>query len=996
MRLIKVLSTISCLLLILMMAAACSSTCDPCSFGEWSITKAPTCEAAGEEARTCSLCGAVERRTVAKLDAAFSIVQKVGGKETSIPVAADGMYTLTAPERTGFSFVGWIDGNGSPFPASGVIGESVTVTAVFEILETATFADLKARVEGGADEVLITADILLSETIYVTNAVTIYVTDDCTLQRSPDFGGVLFLLGEDAAGRNIILDGKQAHLVLRGTEGGTLTLDGNKEGLNVTVEGSAILLANGSVLDIYDGVAILDHKKLSNSAQFMATDYSISESAVHKVGGAAVTVTSGVFNMYGGRIAGNEVSTKDSTNTDEAARAEGYDISCLGGAIFNYGTFNMHGGEISENSAARGGAVYNYRIANIYGGALKSNTAAAYGGALYLPDSQLCYANIGVSGTEEGVLIEGNTATLSGGALFIQHQSAVAVHGSTAFKGNRSLTSNGGAINCAGELVVEYAVFSENFAASKGGAIYAYYSAPTYTMRVVNIKAGLFAANEASRGGAIALGQSGDAAVSAACSIGGVEFRENKAFLVEGSHGNGGALYSSGAGVFRVSGAARFIENTAEAKGGAVYLTTSSALHLLGTVDSAMLFRANQAADNGGAIYMYTTTALTADHVSFLQNSATSGGAIYITNSAGAEGTKSAATLHNAVFDGNSATYRGGALYITSTAELTAAALTLTENTATDAGGAVYVMGSVMTVTDLIATGNKAGANGGALYLTSSSHTTLQSSEAGASVLSQNSSVGGSGGAIALHTTSTLSLFGITFTQNSSLTADGGALYVRNSTVTLGDATHPAVNTFSQNSAKGNGGAIYLDTTSSDTYLYAYTLVLTKNTAKGGGALYATSDNTEDIVTVDVKALTATENSSTQNGGAFYIYYYCVVNIDTLTATDNTAGLGGGVFYISQKPTVTIGTVTATGNRATGETDPESSSAAKGGLIYMTVTGTSVTLISGSISENAAANGGASVYSNSAKALLYLGDALTYPAGSVTGASGFAAQPMEA
>lgn len=43
----------------------------PHSYGEWVVTKAPTCSEKGEETRTCSVCGHKETREVAKLDHAW-------------------------------------------------------------------------------------------------------------------------------------------------------------------------------------------------------------------------------------------------------------------------------------------------------------------------------------------------------------------------------------------------------------------------------------------------------------------------------------------------------------------------------------------------------------------------------------------------------------------------------------------------------------------------------------------------------------------------------------------------------------------------------------------------------------------------------------------------------------------------------------------------------------------------------------------------------------
>lgn len=122
----------------------------------------------------------------------------------------------------------------------------------------------------------------------------------------------------------------------------------------------------------------------------------------------------GTFNMYGGNISSN--------------------VADYGGGVYNYGNFNMHGGcitnntgtfgggihndytsgtfnmyygNISDNIADYGGGVYNYRNFNMYGGSVTGNKARNVGGGVY---------NITKSGTLSSTVsiyggnISGNTS----------------------------------------------------------------------------------------------------------------------------------------------------------------------------------------------------------------------------------------------------------------------------------------------------------------------------------------------------------------------------------------------------------------------------------------------------------------------------------------------------------------------------------------------------------------------------------------------------------
>jgi hypothetical protein len=82
--------------------SGCDDTeCDLCgrtvvakghSFGEWSVTKAPTVDADGEESRACSVCQSVETRIVPKLPATGDVDN--GGDTSGANAPADASATV--------------------------------------------------------------------------------------------------------------------------------------------------------------------------------------------------------------------------------------------------------------------------------------------------------------------------------------------------------------------------------------------------------------------------------------------------------------------------------------------------------------------------------------------------------------------------------------------------------------------------------------------------------------------------------------------------------------------------------------------------------------------------------------------------------------------------------------------------------------------------------------------------------------------------------------
>lgn len=731
-----------------------------------------------------------------------------------------------------------------------------------EVQKVATFEKLKQKVEAGYETIRITADITLTDTIYVPGKTTISASENHTLTRSPDFAGDLFILGVTSTGEDLFLAGKTASLTLAPDEGVTLSLDGNKANMNTEVAGTAFFLQNSATLNLYNGFEIVNCKKTANA---LLVDQAHHISDANLAGGAAVIIANGAFNMYGGAIRDCEVNPMD-VKADGAPQdtsttpAENPFRSSRGGAVFNYGTFRMYGGVIENCTAGRGGAIYSYRIAYLLGGRIADNSTATYGGALYLPNSQYAYCVIGPEGIDIAMTISGNTAQKSGGAVFFSHQAVLYVRGGTLFSENRSLGGNGGAINAAGALVIDYAEFEKNAATSKGGAVYSYYNEPNRTRRNTEIKAAVFRENEASRGGAIGIGKGDDVKIGVLAYLGDVTFIENKATQsllgTTNKYGYGGAVHIDNLSTMTVTGSTTFRGNTADDNGGAVYVTKQSTFQVSPSAGETVTFRDNTAKGNGGAVYNSNST---------------------VTLTAAADAAIS--------IEGNSAQSNGGAFAVHSGGTTRILGAEIRDNTAGGNGGAVYVNDSYAVVGKETASGqnrlthfsgNKANSTsygGGAIYNTGG--TVTLSALGGDQILLEKNQSAKNGGAIAVYSSGTVQMNGdVTLSENTAKT-DGGALYANNSTVR------------------------------------AEMLTATENSASGGGALYAKN------ATVDVTTCTLTGNTVTGNGGAIYCYTSTKAHFGTLVATENQAKSGyGGVLYLSEKSETVIDSIQASENIA--------------------------------------------------------------------------------
>ncbi len=194
---------------------------------------------------------------------------------------------------------------------------------------------------------------------------------------------------------------------------------------NITIDGKKIsrttpLVENRGTLNINDGAKLTGGV---NSVIYNPNNGS-------GIDGGAV-YNSGTLNMSGGEISGNSART--------------------GGGVFNKGTFTLSdgtisnnigydlkrfkysmGGSLTMNSAPAGGGVFlsgTNGVMNMFGGTISGNTSCV-GGGISLGNETNAYVSYGGAKLNmTGGIIDGNTAVTEGGGIFIQEMCEATISG---------------------------------------------------------------------------------------------------------------------------------------------------------------------------------------------------------------------------------------------------------------------------------------------------------------------------------------------------------------------------------------------------------------------------------------------------------------------------------------------------------------------------------------------------------------------------------------
>ena len=406
-----------------------------------------------------------------------------------------------------------------------------------------------------------------------------------------------------------------------------------------------------------------------------------------------------------------------------------------------------------NSSASFGGAVTGANEVgqiSFVGCSFSDNSAAKSGGAIRITGGTWNFTDCTFSGNK------GTTGDSFGGALYVKEASLECKD--CDFSENSSV-NNGGAVwlNAMSKADFTNCDFTSNVCtANLAGAICLSGANP------LNITGGTFQANKANEGGCIYNN------AASTINIAGTKFIENKA-----TTGVGGVFYcNQNTGPVIDIADAEFIGNTAAKEGSAILFRNGT-----WTVTNTV-FKNNTSVSNGGAIYAHTGT-LTLKGGSFSGNKTTSGsvggGAIYVTTNAELSVDGTTFSENSAQKTGSTGAGKGGAICIANSAASshTIKNATFTANTDALAGGALFIEKMSVEIDGCTFDGNSANGHGGAVYATGAATFTVKNSTFEENVLNGDFA----GGAIYSNATSTGNLISATKFISNSTKGNGGAIY---------------------------------------------------------------------------------------------------------------------------------------------------------------------------------------------------------------------------
>lgn len=530
------------------------------------------------------------------------------------------------------------------------------------------------------------------------------------------------------------------------------------------------------------------------SGQIVLSESMIMNNAADSASGSG----GGILNDVGASL--SILNTTIKGNTSKRAGGGIEDVSGAGSEVILQNV--ILDSNITMSSPGNGGAIHITGDGNmtIVGGSATGNIASAEGGAFWNGLGEMIVSGV----TFESNIANGILANQGGGAIYNLRGSLTVDNSIFLDNHADSLSGSGGAIlnDSAATMVVSNSTFELNTASRAGGAIEDVSGNSTVSQVFLNNFIGNSTGTMPGNGGAIHITGNGDMIVA------GGEFNNN----VAGAEG--GALWN-GTGsmqVFRVG----FDNNEAKGDGadqggGAIY-SKAGVLAISGQ----SIFSNNKAtgtSGSGGAILTDIGTSLSVDSASFRSNTANRAGGAIEDNS----GADSLAIIVNSEFLDNevfTAPGNGGAIHITGPGDMILARVIATGNKAGNQGGAFWNGSGTMQAIEC-SIENNAAPNGGGLYNNGGTLLT------GQIALVSNSATEAGGG---IFNKGLMGIFASTISANTT-EGNGGAVF--------NNGTFQAVsNTFALNIADGNGGVAYQEN-SSDTLVFGENLLF-DNTASAG------------------------------------------------------------------------------------------------------------------------------------------------------------------
>ena len=503
------------------------------------------------------------------------------------------------------------------------------------------------RCPGGLFHVTRKGEVILNETIYVTDGTILYVTSgdanasivgDGETQLFSVVNASLYLSNVAIRNGNAIYGGAIA------ASRSTLTFE------RVTFDGNKAIQGGGA-LSLSDGAIV----SLGKHTVFVINT-AYAGGAIYVTGGINVSCT------------GNTTFSENAATSGDGGAIYATDRSSLvwtASSLFLDNNAEKSGGALylSNASSATWNAesTFSTNNANTHGGALylsddcsatwtaestfSTNRAGSDGGALYLSDD--CSATWTAEST-----FSTNRAGSDGGALYLSDDCSATWTAESTFSSNTA-QSKGGALHLSNSNATWNAVsgFSTNSAEDEGGVLYSLYDSnvtwngesffyanmaqsdggAVYVNRANVLWNGCasFVSNTARNGGAIYVNDGATA-----------EWTRQTNFTSNSADVNGGAVGSRAPfeyeqdSVITIKGATSFANNTCGANGGGMALVQSTAVFF---ERNKIIFSYNSAGASGGAVFVTGTAfGVVFMNVVFLSNHAPTGGGVRITESAAA------------------------------------------------------------------------------------------------------------------------------------------------------------------------------------------------------------------------------------------------------------------------------------------------------------------------------------------------------------------------
>lgn len=550
--------------------------------------------------------------------------------------------------------------------------------------------------------------------------------------------------------------------------GGALTLREVTMRDNAAGAGGHIHATGGATLVLEDCLLVGGTARSAGGAIFLDDGVSLQSARTRYVDNGGARLTGGAI------YADDEASIESVDDTFSGNAIDTYTLPGMsGGAISlaSRGTLRAEGTTFEDNLAYTGGAIWAARGAEITLASVsfEGNRAFEAGGALFGSDDASVdatdtrfEANLAEEGdggaihlqtdvllTLAGGELVANTTGGDGGAIFVRQGGTVTLS-ELVFEENSAPDGSGGALAASDVVALSVADtrFTGNSAYSRGGAVSL--EEMYHTASFVRVQAEENGSSTVA-GGVLRASSYSDVEIDDSA------FRDNLA-------SGGGAVAVYRYSNLTVSGS-EFMENIAQSSNaGAVYFESFASSRFSLAIHDCR-FEENESASDGGAIFYHYGRAFTVTSSSFVGNVAgvsdetSFGGAVKLSN-------VRTTTASNNFFCGNSATYAGGAIYMYGPSGETRPDdwenNIFLENEATTAGGALYADDLYHTrLANNVFVGNAA-ANGAAYYATNFRPTFI------------NNVVAWSQGGAAVYASDTGALVGVNIVFNDWYENEGG------------------------------------------------------------------------------------------------------------------------------------------------------------------------------------------------------------------------------